>query len=69
MKKKLALDPERLRVESFGTVDAADARGTVCAHGYTDPGYPSCDRTCGATPPPDTSICYQDVATYPACCV
>ena len=69
MKRKLRLDPERLRVESFGTVEHDPARGTVRAHGYTDPDYPSCARTCGATPPPDTDLCYQAINTQFACCV
>ncbi|HEX6750432.1 MAG TPA: hypothetical protein VF092_24275 [Longimicrobium sp.] len=69
MKKKLALDPDALRVESFGTVDASDARGTVRAHGYTEPDYPSCARTCGASPPPPSSLCYEERPTLKACCL
>ncbi len=57
-------------MESFDTVAAAGARGTVNAHGYTDPDYPSCARTCGATPPQDTSICRLLAPTLQqACCV
>jgi len=69
MKNKLTLDADALRVESFGTVAERSGRGTVHANGYTQPGYPSCDRTCGATPPPDTDICVEGGPTYPACCV
>ena len=72
MKKKIALDADTLRVESFPTVDGPDGRGTVHAHGYTDPDYPSCARTCGATPPPDTEICFAGrlaPTLQQACCV
>lgn len=37
MKKKLSLDVANLRVESFATAVGREARGTVNAHGYTDP--------------------------------
>ena len=55
--RKLRLDPEALRVDTFTTEREDGGRGTVKAHGYTQPGYPSCDPTCGATPPEDPSIC------------
>jgi hypothetical protein len=71
MKRKLRLNVDALRVESFGTLEGPGAQGTVHAHGYTDPDYPSCARTCGATPPPDTSVCYAGFAPtlQQACCV
>ncbi|HEX8244256.1 MAG TPA: hypothetical protein VF541_12185 [Longimicrobium sp.] len=69
MKRKLRLEPETLRVESFGTVEGDGSRGTVRAHGYTEPDYPSCARTCGASPPPDTSLCYREGPTLKACCL
>src|SRR5215210_750707 len=50
--RKLRLDPETLRVESFVAAEEGGGRGTVRGHGYTEPDYPSCARTCGATPPP-----------------
>src|SRR5213082_3232352 len=52
MSTKLRLDPETLRVESFAATEEGGGRGTVRGHGYTEPDYPSCARTCGATPPP-----------------
>jgi hypothetical protein len=50
--KKLALDADALRVESFETVDARGGRGTVWAHDSvcTVAPYPSCGRTCGNQP-------------------
>lgn len=67
--KKLTLDLSDLRVVSFDTVDASGARGTVNAHGYTEPGYPSCDRTCGASPPPESMLCAAlGGPTLKACC-
>ena len=70
MNRKLRLDPDGLRVESFGTLERDGARGTVRAHGYTDPDYPSCARTCGASPPPPTGICYAvEGPTLKACCI
>ena len=49
--KKLRLDPDALRVQSFDTEDEEEARGTVMAFNtetYTDPNYyPSCQPTCG----------------------
>jgi len=66
--KKLSLDLSNLRVESFDTVAGNGARGTVNAHGYTEPGYPSCDRTCGASPPPETGLCAMGGPTLKACC-
>jgi hypothetical protein len=52
MRKKLRLDPELLRVESFATDRLDDLRGTVRA-AQTDAGTQacySCGGTCGATP-------------------
>jgi hypothetical protein len=69
MKRKLTLDADALRVESFGTVDAKVVRGTVHANGYTDPDYPSCARTCGASPPPETGLCHAGGPTLKACCL
>ena len=68
--KKLSLNPEALRVESFATAAEESKRGTVLANGYTDPGYPSCDPTCGVSPPPDTEICGWGIRpTVRACCL
>lgn len=69
--KKLDLKVEELSVESFDTeANVSELRGTVKANGYTDPGYPSCDRTCGASPPPDTTICGAFRPTLQqACCL
>ncbi|HEU0052626.1 MAG TPA: hypothetical protein VFQ39_05590 [Longimicrobium sp.] len=51
MKKKLTLDADRLRVESFGTDDGAAARGTVYGKDDSDCFTYSCQGTCGASPP------------------
>lgn len=67
--KKLNLNLAELRVDSFDTVAGEGARGTVNAHGYTEPGYPSCARTCGASPPPETGLCAAvGGPTLKACC-
>jgi hypothetical protein len=69
-RKKLVLDPERLRVDTFETVDHEALRGTVVANGYTEVGYPSCSPTCGASPPPNTDLCGAYFVTDPKqCCV
>jgi hypothetical protein len=51
MKKKLTLDADALRVESFGTVDGTPARGTVLGKDDSDCYTYSCQGTCGASPP------------------
>ena len=67
--KKLSLSLDGLRVESFDTVAGGGARGTVNAHGYTEPDYPSCARTCGASPPPESMLCGAlGGPTLKACC-
>jgi hypothetical protein len=66
--RKLMLDTEQLRVESFGTVGGDGQRGTVLAHGYTEPDYPSCARTCGASPPFPTALCNRAMVTLAECC-
>jgi hypothetical protein len=51
MRKKLSLDPELLRVESFETQEGGWARGTV--HAQQSDQYSvcySCGGTCGAIP-------------------
>lgn len=60
--KKLSMDPAALRVESFKTVDAAKARGTV-EGAQLSVGCPITGCTCGIAP--DTTradarptICY-----------
>lgn len=55
--RKLSLEVGELRVESFRTVPEGGPRGTVRAHGYTEPDYPSCALTCGASPPAPTPLC------------
>jgi hypothetical protein len=67
--KKLMLDPEGLRVESFRTAGELEGAGTVQAQSYTVSPYPSCARTCGASPPADTSLCRDGAMTLNACCV
>lgn len=69
--KKLSLDLDQLSVESFDTApDAERMRGTVEGNGsYTVAPYPSCVNTCGASPPPDTDICYEARPTLKNCCV
>lgn len=65
---KLSMDPAELRVESFRTLAGDGARGTVRAHGYTEPDYPSCARTCGASPPQPTTLCDGRHITVIECC-
>ena len=71
--KKLTLELDSLRVESFETAADARLRGTVRGNdSYTVSPYPSCARTCGASPPPDTEICRADQyapTLQQACCV
>ena len=71
MRKKLRLGLDTLRVDTFETVAAAEGRGTVRALEYTC--GPSCNRTCGASPPPCTEdICRDGVGVLAitfACCV
>ncbi|HEU0052631.1 MAG TPA: hypothetical protein VFQ39_05615 [Longimicrobium sp.] len=70
MKNKLRLDPDALRVVSFVSVEERDERGTVLAQSYTQPGYPSCDRTCGASPPPPSDLICRMSGTCPQqCCL
>ena len=53
--RKLALDADELRVESFHVTAAADGKGTVfgeqctCYTNCTCPGCPTCDETCADT--------------------
>lgn len=68
MKRKLRLEVEGLRVESFGTDAGEGPRGTVRAQSYTEPGYPSCALTCGASPPGPTTLCLRGPDTLAACC-
>jgi len=70
MNRKLRLDPETLRVESFEATEEGDGRGTVRGHAYTDPDYPSCARTCGASPPPPSvDICRMSGTCPMQCCL
>ena len=70
--KKMTLDVDALRVESFGTVDARGGRGTVLGNdgGCTVSPYPSCVRTCGNQPACTEDVCRDGAAiTFNACCV
>ncbi|HYH78811.1 MAG TPA: hypothetical protein VEX86_03420 [Longimicrobium sp.] len=67
-RRKLLLDAEMLHVESFRVTEEDGPRGTVLAHGYTQPDYPSCARTCGASPPAPTALCGRAMATLAECC-
>lgn len=71
--KKLALDMDALRVESFETADGQAARGTVAAHGGATCTYPcaSCVKTCGNPPACSEDVCRDGVVaiTLNACCV
>jgi hypothetical protein len=49
--KKLTLDIDRLRVESFATELAVDARGTVHGHDPTRGTRPTCGAFCTNTQP------------------
>ena len=48
--KKLSLDLNELRVETFATDDAGEDRGTVRGHAETDCCTISCGGTCGILP-------------------
>jgi len=72
--KKLMLDMDALRVESFETADARAGRGTVAAldgGGCTVSPYPSCVKTCGNQPACTEDLCRDGVMaiTLNACCV
>lgn len=70
MNRKLRLDPEALRVESFAATEVGGGRGTVQGQGYTVAPYPSCALTCGATPPPPSEdICRMSGTCPMACCL
>ena len=69
MNRKLRLEPETLRVESFEATEADGGRGTVRGHGYTKPPYPSCALTCGASPPPSDDFCRMSGTCPQACCL
>lgn len=72
MNRKLRLDPEALRVESFAARDAHGGNGTVWANdgGCTVSPYPSCVRTCGNQPACTEDVCRDGAAiTLNACCV
>ena len=69
MKKKLSLQADALRVESFDTGEAADARGTVEANdAATGTKYPKCPATgctCGIDPRAEAEL---DARTFCYCC-
>jgi len=71
--KKLSLDVDTLRVESFDTADTQAVRGTVAAHDGATCTYPcaSCVNTCGNPPACTEDLCVDGVAaiTRSACCV
>jgi len=69
--KKMALDVDALRVESFTTAEARGGRGTVQAHGVacTVPPQGTCVRTCGNIPACTEDICRDGAITLNACCV
>ena len=69
MKKKLRLNMEALRVESFAATEDGAARGTVHGESYTEPGYPSCDLTCGASPPWPSDFCRDSKSCPQECCM
>jgi hypothetical protein len=67
--KKLRLEFDELRVESFATADTADERGTVNAHFSTrceTAGY-TCDgaRTCGLAATCYVSCCAGSCSFHP----
>ncbi|MFL5382228.1 MAG: hypothetical protein ACJ8GN_06905 [Longimicrobiaceae bacterium] len=70
--KKMTMDVDALRVESFATVDARGGRGTVVAHGIGCTVAPqgTCVRTCGNQPACTEDLCRDGAAiTLNACCV
>jgi len=68
--KKMTLDVDALRVESFEMVAARGGRGTVRAHGSvcTVAPYGTCVYTCG-NQPQCTDVDGAAVRTFDACCV
>ncbi|HEU0052630.1 MAG TPA: hypothetical protein VFQ39_05610 [Longimicrobium sp.] len=72
--KKLRMDTDALRVQSFATVETRGGRGTVRAHESlcTQPNYPSCGQTCGMRPAcTDDAACRAGGVAPPTawCCV
>jgi hypothetical protein len=69
MKRKLSLDLNELRVETFGTDVAGAPRGTVRGLADSDCCTISCNGTCGAAPD-STWLKYARTQTNcPQCCV
>jgi hypothetical protein len=68
--KKMTLDVDALRVESFEMVAARGGRGTVRAHdsGCTAPPDGTCVDTCGNRPQ-CTDVDGTAMCTLYACCV
>jgi hypothetical protein len=63
--KKLSLDLNGLRIETFATANRETARGTVAGHDATNHTCEfSCGGTCGILP--DTTTTAR-AATYPDC--
>lgn len=55
--KKLKLDAEALRVESFAAAEVPEERGTVNGHN-TGANHPACVTGC--------PMCYKDSSEYPS---
>ncbi|MDB4951075.1 MAG: hypothetical protein JWM27_3724 [Gemmatimonadetes bacterium] len=68
--KKLSLDLDALRVESFATAPAAHSRGTVQGNAYPTQSCPgaSCLPTCGIVLSPGT-VAHDDYSVGGPCCV
>ena len=69
--KKMTLDVDALRVESFQTADASGGRGTVRAHDGACTVAPegTCVKTCGNIPACTEDVCRGGAITFNACCV
>jgi hypothetical protein len=62
MKRKLSLDLNELRVETFTTDEAGERRGTVRAYVNTDCCTFSCQGTCGIAPDSDLNAIAQQLS-------
>ena len=73
MKRKIGLDADELRVESFETEDGEGSRGTIRAYAETDCCTFSCTGTCGAQPASELAALpntrFNCPTAAPQCCI